>query len=169
MKSWFLAGARPMDYTIGIDDTVQGIDSGMKAAYLRSHVDEAPDFGTLMQFFKSNRYQNKRMCFTAAVKSQEVSGWAGLWMRVDGQGKGDILRFDNMEKRSIKGTTDWQRHRVVLDVPEESTSINFGILLAGKGQVWISGVQFEEAPNEPTTDLESVGPEEPGNLDFNDN
>lgn len=68
-----------------------------------------------------------------------------------------------MGKRAIKGTgTDWQRYRVVLDIPEESTGIFFGILLDGKGQVWLSSVQFEEAPNE----LESN--DEPGNLDVSE-
>jgi AraC family transcriptional regulator len=119
----------------------------------------------LMQNFKSHRYRGKRVRFSAVVKSENISSWAGLWMRVDGD-KGEILRFDNMEKRSIKGTTDWGRHHVVLDVPEESTGIFFGILLDGTGQVWLSGVQFEEAPNEPTTD--SVERDEPGNLDFSE-
>jgi hypothetical protein len=73
------------------------------------------------------------MRFTAVVKSEDLSEWAGLWMRVDDK-KGETLGFDNMERRAIKGSTDWQRHQVVLDVPEESASVNFGILLSGKGR-----------------------------------
>src|SRR5215471_2565906 len=163
MKCWFLAN-RPKDYVIGIDDTIS--NNGMKAAYLRSAVDQPSAFGTMMQTFKSVRYRNKRMRFSAVVKSEDVAEWAGLWMRIDGE-KGETLRFDNMEKRSIKGTTDWQKYQVVLDVPEESVAIFFGILLDGKGQVWISDVQFEEAPNEPTTDSETTA-EEPGSLDFSE-
>jgi len=168
MKHWILNGSQPKEYIIGIDDTVSY--DGAKAAYLRSKVDVPTGFGTLMQSFKSNRYRNKRMRFTAVVKSEDVGEWAGLWMRVDGQGKGESLRFDNMQGRPIKGSTDWQRYQVVLDVPEESTGIAFGILLDGKGKVWISGVLFDEAPNEPTTDLdlESSRAEEPKNLDFSE-
>lgn len=165
MKCWFLAGASPKDYAVGIDDAVSY--DGKKAAYLRSVVEKPSEFGTLMQNFKANRYLNKRMRFAAAVKSEDVGGWAGLWMRIDGGEKKDSLRFDNMQKRAIKGSTDWQRYQVVLDIPEESTGIFFGILMDGKGQVWLSDVQFEEAPNEPTTDLDG-GQEEPGNLDFSD-
>jgi len=47
------------------------------------------------------------------------------------------LGFDNMNNRPIKGTTDWKRYSIVLDVPEESGDLVYGILLDGTGQVWI--------------------------------
>ena len=62
-------------------------------------------------------------------------------MRVDGP-NGYLLSFDNMENRPIVSTSDWQKYAVVLDVPENACQIAFGILLAGKGQVWLSDVQF---------------------------
>jgi hypothetical protein len=74
-------------------------------------------------------------------------------MRVDGvRGKG--LSFDNMHDRAIKGTLDWSRHAIVLDVPEDSTSISFGVLLKGTGQVWVDDFEFEVVKTDvPTTDL----------------
>src|SRR5690606_10812714 len=51
--------------------------------------------------------------------------------------------FDNMEKRPIKGTSDWVKYEIVLFVPVEATSISYGVLLAGTGQVWFKGVKFE--------------------------
>jgi len=71
-----------------------------------------------------------------------VKSWAGLWMRVDNQRATDrahrTLAFDNMQERSIRGTKDWRRYSVVLDVPEEATEIYLGILLTGAGSVWLS-------------------------------
>jgi len=163
MKIWFIPSSQSKEYSVGLDDNVTY--DGKKAAFLRSDVDKPSGFGTLMQNFKSNRYRGKRVRFSGAVKSENITSWAGLWMRVDGN-KGETLTFDNMEKRSIKGTTEWERYHVVLDVPEESTGVFFGILLDGTGQVWLSDVQFEEAPNEPTTDITER--EEPGNLDFSE-
>jgi hypothetical protein len=50
-------------------------------------------------------------------------------------------------------------------VPQESIHVAFGILLAGKGRVWLSDVQFEEVKADvSTTSVEY--PNEPGNLDF---
>ena len=61
------------------------------------------------------------------VKSdEEVKGWAGLWMRVDGKEKTGIA-FDNMANRSIKGTTDWKTYEVVLDVPDDAEEIFFEV------------------------------------------
>lgn len=79
--------------------------------------------------FKADSYRGKRMSFSAVVKSADVENWAGLWMRIDGPFERS-LGFDNMQNRSIKGTTNWQKYGVVLDVPMESINIAFGILLS---------------------------------------
>jgi len=39
------------------------------------------------------------------------------------KGKETGVAFDNMQDRAIKGTTDWRRYEVVLDVPEDATGI----------------------------------------------
>lgn len=162
MKSWFMAGSHPQDYEQGIDSSVPY--NGKNSGYLKAKVAQPGGFGTLMQMFKADYYRNKRMRLSAAVKSEGLEGWAGLWMRIDGPG-GNTLGFDNMQSRPIKGTTDWQKYEVVLDVPRESVYIAFGILLEGKGQAWLSDVQFEEVQADvPVTSIEY--PDQPENLDF---
>lgn len=163
MKSWFMAGSHPKDYEHGIDTNTTYEDKNV--AHLKSVVDNAAGFGTLMQMFKADDYRSKRMRFSAPVKSEGIESWAGLWMRVDGPEEGKSLSFDNMQSRPIKGTTDWHKYEVVLDVPPESVNIAFGILLEGKGLVWLSDVQFEAVGLDvPVTSIEY--PDKPGNLDF---
>ncbi|GER88945.1 hypothetical protein KDW_31070 [Dictyobacter vulcani] len=58
------------------------------------------------------------------------------------------LDYDNMQNRPIQGTADWQRYQVVLDVPGESLDIAFGLLLQGKGQVWLQDASIIEVGNE---------------------
>lgn len=141
MKSWFMAGSKREDYELGIDP--MATRNGKKSGYLKARVSEPGGFGTMMQMFQADAYLNKRMRFSANVKSEGVENWAGLWMRIDGP-KSEMLGFDNMRNRPIKGKTDWQKYNVVLDVPAESVYIAFGVLLEGKGQVWLNDVQFEE-------------------------
>ena len=88
-------------------------------------------------------------------------------MRVD-QGK-DMVAIDNMQDRPIKGTTGWQRYEVVLDVPQDSTGISFGILLDGAGEIWLSNTKFDVVG----TDVPVTGgpgdrkiPDKPVNLEF---
>lgn len=167
MKSWFMAGSHPQDYEAGIDSNVTY--NGKNSGFIKSIVEEAKGFGTLMQMFKADDYRNKRMRFAAVVKSEEIADWAGLWMRIDGPEQGKFLGFDNMQNRPIKGTTAWQNYEVVLDVPQESVAIAFGILLRGTGQAWLSDVHFEEVSTDvPVTSLSKGAQylDGPGNLDF---
>jgi hypothetical protein len=98
---------------------------------LRSKALEAEGFGTLMQTFKAEEYRNKRLRLSAMVKVESIENWAGLWMRVDGPPR-QVLSFDNMQSRPIQGSSDWQPYEIVLDVPEESLDIAFGLLLNGR-------------------------------------
>ena len=83
-----------------------------------------------------------------AVKSRLHQARKELRERLDGK----MLSFDNMQDRPIVGTTDWQKYEVILDVPEDGAQIAIGIVLSGKGQVWLSNVQFEIVSSRvPTT------------------
>lgn len=138
-RGWFLAGTKPDNYTTGIDPNVPY--QGHGAAFLKAKPSATEGFGTLMQNFSAGQYAGQRVRLTAPVKSESVNDWAGLWMRVD-QGA-SIVAFDNMQNRPIRGTRGWQDYSVVLDVPQNSTMISFGILLSKGGAVWISNVRFE--------------------------
>jgi hypothetical protein len=162
-------------YELSRDDMVK--HAGQACGSVKSTGDGAKGFGTLTQGFLADNYQGKRLRMSGFVKTEGVEGWAGLWMRVDGKDKTD-LAFDNMSKRSIKGSTDWQRYEVVLDVPADAHSIFFGFLVAGKGQGWVDDIAFEAVGKDVmTTDLklhptDREGnppeglPEEARNLDF---
>ena len=79
-------------------------------------------------------------------------------MRVDGARKDEMLAFDNMQDRAIKGTIDWKKYEIVLDVPENSEMVAFGLLLSGKGQVWMDDLQFEVVGKDvPTTGRATAG------------
>jgi hypothetical protein len=163
-RGWFLAGTKPAEYEAGVD--ADQLHQGHASAFLKSRALSVDGFGTLMQSVRAERYIGKRVRLSGLVKSREVMSWAGLWMRVD-KGK-DIVAFDNMQDRPIKGTTDWHRYDVVLDVPADSTGISFGILLDGTGKVWLSGTKFDVVGAAvPSTDASDRKiPDNPVNLDF---
>ena len=79
---------------------------------------------------------------TAYVKTENVNSWAGLWMRVDYY-SARVLAFDNMQNRPIKGSTNWTKYEVILFVPKDATSITYGVLLDGTGQIWFKDVKLE--------------------------
>jgi hypothetical protein len=164
-EGWFMAGSNPQDYGAGVAKGVS--QEGKASAYLAATAIEPRGFGTVMQTFAADGYRAKRVRMSAFVKSEGVEGWAGLWMRVDGSQQ-QSLSFDNMQDRPIKGTGDWHRYDIVLDVPQESTNVSLGILLHGKGKVYLDNVAFETvASTVETTDLKrKQPPAAPFNLNF---
>jgi hypothetical protein len=169
---WFKAGDKPNSYEMGIDKSA-GKD-GKNAATIKSVDKKIDGFGTLMQECNAGKFLGKRIRMIGYVKSENVTNWAGLWMRVDQMGSEKPLSFDNMENRAIKGTTPWTKYEIVLDVPANSSILAYGALLCGTGQIWFDKLTFEIVDNSvKTTDPNSSGQQqqetiynEPTNLDF---
>ena len=165
-NGWFPAGSNPSEYEMGIDNS--NFQNGYSSAYIKSKSPNKKEFGTLMQTISAENYLGKRLQLSGHVKSENVNGWSGLWMRIDGSNN-QQLGFDNMQGRSIKGTTDWQKYKIVLDVPANSKSINYGVLLGGIGKVWFDNFKLEEVDESvPVTNLtkKNLLPSSPINLDF---
>ncbi|MGE0636986.1 MAG: hypothetical protein AB7P01_11140 [Bacteroidia bacterium] len=175
---WFKAGSDPQYYTMGIV-TGAGRD-GKNTGGIKSNENKINGFGTYMQTCLADNYKGKRIKMTGYVKTENVSDWAGLWLRVDVDTA--FVAFDNMhdgkKKRSITGTTEWTMYEIVLDVPANSTTINFGALLVGTGEIWFDDISFTEVDNSVettgiTTPYDLQNPPkpftqvtEPYNLDF---
>jgi len=159
---WHKAGDHPADYDMGNDPTTAF--TGSSSGFIKSKPN-AQGFGTYMQTIDATDYRGKRLQLTAYVKSTDVADWAGVWLRVDaGQ---TAVAFDNMQERPIKGSQDWTPHRLVLDVGNNATTIAFGILLSGKGSVWIDDVSLDPVTTDvPVTDMFNNRKTGPRNLDF---
>jgi hypothetical protein len=150
-SGWFVTESIPKLYEAGLDS--QGPCEGNRSAYLRSSQPTDTGYGTFMQAFGAGAFQGKRLRFSAVVRTEGVEGWAGLWMRVEGEGK-EPLAFDNMQPRALVGTTPCKRYDVVLDVPQEARSIMAGLLLSGTGKAWLGSVRFETVDaSVPVTNL----------------
>lgn len=171
---WFVAGSEPKSYEMGID--IGAGHDGKNAATILSTAKNIKGFGTLMQNCLPDNYLGKRVRLSAMVKTKDVANWAGIWFRVDDKESGESLGFDNLKDgkkdRSIKGTTDWAKYEIVLDVPLRSANLAYGALLAGTGQIWFDNMQFEVVDkNVPVTgkNKEEVMPNKvPVNLDFDE-
>ncbi len=115
-------------------------------------------FGVATSEFPLKDAAGKTVRYSGWIKTENVSsGYAGLWWRVDGANKGEILAFDNSAARIIEGvhaggdgtirgatgTTDWRRYEIELPVPAGATNINFGLLFNGTGTAWFDSLRVE--------------------------
>lgn len=169
VDGWFLAGSEPESYEIGVEEVA---DRDGKVGFIKSTKNKIKGFGTIMQSFIPEEYIDKRVKLTAYIKTENVDGWVGLWMRVDGPKKeGDKYReslaFDNMNDRKIKGTTAWQKYEIILDVDEEAVNLAYGVLLSGTGEAWLDDLTFEVVEkNEETTATTKKKLKTPTNTSF---
>ncbi|MDD2709713.1 MAG: HEAT repeat domain-containing protein [Verrucomicrobiae bacterium] len=125
-------------------------NEGKKIGHLKSiRAIKEGEYGVFATSIRADAYLGKRVRLSANLQSKEVKGRAGLWFRVDGDGK--QLSFDNMANRPVKGTTEWQRYELVVDAPAESKNIIYGLLLDGEGEIQFRDLQMETVGKEVST------------------
>ncbi len=166
IPGWIITGTVPCEYSVDFDRVI--FYKGTRSVRIKGDSDNIDDgdYMTVMQQFKACDYIGKRIRFSAFIKTQKVEEWCGLWMRINGA-TATIVKFDNMQNRPIKGTNDWNYYSVVLDIPESSNIINIGVLLTGKGTIWMDHANFEMVDKSVETtdvDLSSELPQKPVNL-----
>lgn len=168
---WAKNGAKADMYVVGVDATETW--GGMPSAYVQSLTPSVDGgFGGMMQTTSAESYVGKRVRLSGWIKTQEANEGGQLWLRVDGQERGQTLQFDNMNNRAVKGTSDWQEASVVLDVPPGASALAYGFFVKGGGKMWVNGQRIEEVgPEVPSTNMykKPLLPPAPRNLGFDPN
>jgi hypothetical protein len=141
IAAWSLGGTGTSQYETGLDSSMSC--NGEPSLQLASSTATGSDFGEMGNArTPGSTWLGQRLRLSAWIASSNVTGWAGLWMRVDSATQTGI-GFDNMQCRSISGTTGWAEYEVVLDVPADADRVAYGILLSDQGEVWIDGVSLD--------------------------
>lgn len=154
VQGWGLTGTRPDAYEVRCDEVFT--DCAIPILRTRAFKSEPFGMGSLTHSEGAETWRGRRVELKAELRSGAVDGWAGLWMRVDGK-DGQVLAFDNMQNRALRGTTSFRWYSVVLDVPVEAERVSFGVLLHGPGAVFVRELVFQEVDAHVSiTDL--VGP-----------
>ncbi|MBL8678553.1 MAG: hypothetical protein JNK05_05285 [Myxococcales bacterium] len=162
IAGWITAGDAPWGYRFGVD-----VEEGVRSARIE-HIDPTcQGFATLMQMIDAADYRAKRVRWSAEVRCDNITNFAGLWMRVDGRAR-EILAFDNMSERPLVGTRAWARADVVLEVDDSALAVAFGALLHGPGTLSFRRASFEAVASDVPVTAQSIAthPRQPRNLSF---
>lgn len=168
IRGWSVTGPGDNAPDFKLTDYEGGLDrrcrhGGAAGAFLRSKVDKPGKHAVVMQSIRSDRYRGKRVRLSAWVKTEGVAEEAALWMRVV---PADRDRTFARGAAPARGTTDWTRYQVVLDVAPESQSIMFGLSPRGIGKAWIDDVTWEVVDASVPVTASTSEPLEPSNLAF---
>src|SRR5579864_2377987 len=127
-SGWMVSPDYAEDFEVGVDRVVAR--SGKASTYIASKPQATEtSYANIGQRIKADAYRGKRVRLSAFLKTINVTGGARLWMRIDSE-KG-ILGRDPMNDRALKGTNNWSKLEIVLDVPEDSAGVIFGLRLNG--------------------------------------
>jgi hypothetical protein len=85
-------------------------------------------------------FPGKKIELRGFIRTEKVSGWAGLWMREDK--RGNSVEFINMYGRQPSGTTDWREYSVVLRISPVADQLFIGAQVGGSGKAWFSGLRL---------------------------
>ncbi len=124
------------DGTMSVDESVK--HSGKYALRIERTSASAGKFSTVSMGLPMG-FQGKTIELRGFVKTDSVSGFAGLWIREDGERPN--LAFDSMEKIQLKGTTDWTEYSISIPVHQDGLQLQFGFLMAGSGKAWADDLQ----------------------------
>jgi hypothetical protein len=140
---WYALGDRTGDYVVGSDPSRRDGGQGQGGGTIRSLTQDPLGVATLQQSIQATEFRGQRVRLSGFVKSGPggLGGSSGLWMRVDGPAGSESMDF--VQSRASEHGKDWARYDVVLDVPRNAVGLSFGVLLYGRGQVWLDDVALE--------------------------
>ncbi|MES2279429.1 MAG: S41 family peptidase [Bacteroidota bacterium] len=121
------------NYTYRLDSTV--VQQGKYSLSITSNSEA--EFGAISCVIPYT-FKGKELVVKGYIKTENVVGAAGIWVRVDG-----TSAFNNMGQQNIHGTTDWKEYTFSLPYDDEKAiNINVGGLLSGKGKIWIDNIRL---------------------------
>lgn len=180
LQAWDFVGGPKDEFDHGVDRNARG--DGRRAAVIRRLgpgfgrlTKPAQAFGTLAQTVSAVPYHGQRLEISADLATELVSHGATVWARVD-KAAGHVLAFDNLKDHPcgwLFGDNGWTRRSVVLDVPTQGVTLQFGFFLKGAGAVWAAGFGLKVVGTDIALTSQPSDPEQyeagwikPENLDF---
>jgi erythromycin esterase len=137
---WVSYGNPESGYVVEIDRTVA--HGGNASVRIQSVGSSAKDgFASFMYMLSAAPYRGKTARLSAYLRAEDVTKFAGLWIRV--QDVSGTLAYVNSEDQFTSGDTEWTQIRLELRLPENSEWIFLGAILEGEGTVWVDGFRFE--------------------------
>ena len=126
----------PLD-TISVDSEI--VHGGKHSVRFDRKADSVKDFSVISIHFPIE-FTGKTVELRGFLRTQDVSEFAGLWMRESGNVP--KLEYDDMQLRNLKGTNDWKEYSIKLPVNPAAAELYIGVLASGTGKVWADDLQL---------------------------
>ena len=145
-RDWFMSGGGQDVYDITVDLHVKHGDG--PTLLLAPTKTAAGKYGTFMTAIAATPFIGKRVRVSAWTRTEGTTRRADFWARVqaeDSPGDGPGLGGDN---QALGANADWTKHEIVMDVPADGSSVQFGVGIAGPGMLWVDDPKVEVVGND---------------------
>jgi hypothetical protein len=148
MSSWHFYSSV---YEAGVDKSAAR--DGQVSIYLTGKDPQVRSQGMLYQTIFANGYWGKRVRFSAYVRT--AGAVDGGVFRVETIPPNSAMQI---EETPIEDTSAWKRYERIVDVPQGSYTIKFGVAMEGVGKMWFDDVRIEEVGPIPPTATFPISP-----------
>ncbi len=131
------AGSGPLEYSAAAEG---------QCAVLSSAAAGPADSAVLVQAVFADDFRGA-VVFSGEFRTEDAVGRAGLCLEILRGEKGGPGRRENRAV-TVTGSQDWSRQEITVPVPEDADLIRFGIILVGRGRVWLRNPALRRAPDE---------------------
>jgi hypothetical protein len=100
------------------------------------------EFTAVSRVIPVDEVRGKKVRLVAWLRTEELDGQLGLWLRADGEVSGRPVAFGGTHATPLRGTTDWVRGEAAVEVPETASAFVLGAFVAGAGTAWIDDVEI---------------------------
>jgi hypothetical protein len=155
-RGWSALQTEPGQYRVRLDPQV--LYQHKPTLSLNSLVAEPVGMVYVTQEFDAVRFRGARVRLTGFLRTARVATQASLGLVATG-GEMDASHSSSI---TVSGTKSWQKHDVVMDIPDTAGIIRIVVALMGTGSAWAANLGFERVSSQ--TPLTS--PRRPQNLSF---
>ncbi len=141
MTGWTrIEHARGNSYTF-VADPEQAY-SAPASARIRRHGVEL--YGVMEQLIKVEpAWRGKTARLSGYLKSQSATGTGGALVIKSLDGGGNILLYDFMDDRRVRGDQGWKRYQVEVKIPSDAYFLRVGVMLEEDGTLWADDLSLE--------------------------
>jgi C-terminal processing protease CtpA/Prc len=136
---WTLGGANPDAYAL--EASGRATEPKGATIALRARAEASGTAGSVSSRLPAEALRGRRVTISGELQTRSAVGGASLWLRVD-QDRAALI-IDNGTGQALRGDADWTPRSLSLPVPEEATSVVFGVLLQGGGAVSVRSLRLE--------------------------
>ena len=109
------------------------------------------------------KYVGETIKLSGKIKFENVKGFVGLLMKIDGKSK--QIAFNSMEPLKIRGSSDWKEYSIEMPLPTNAKTIYIGGILGERGVAWfddfkvtIDGKDIQRLEEVKKSQLEDYNP-----------